>query len=116
MKASSVVLLFLSLLSACGRAPLGRGTADGSSGGTSATSGASGGCLEDRQCNGFEFCFGSGCSGPGGCIGLSSGACGGELKPVCGCDGRSYTNAGCAAAAGVRTAHDGVCAGADAGL
>jgi hypothetical protein len=73
-------------------------------------------CFEDRQCNGFEFCSGSGCSGPGGCLAFAVGDCGGELKPVCGCDGKSYTNAGCATAVGVRIAGDGACAGADAGL
>ena len=71
-------------------------------------------CLEDRQCGDYEFCFGAGCSGPGGCV--SPGSCGGELTPVCGCDGKSYTSAGCARAAPVRVAHDGVCGGADAGI
>jgi hypothetical protein len=72
-------------------------------------------CVDDSQCTTVEFCSGSGCSGPGGCLGFGSGDCGGELSPVCGCDGNSYTNAGCAVAVGVRIAHDGVCEGADAG-
>ncbi len=72
-------------------------------------------CVDDSQCTNVEFCSGSGCSGPGGCAGFSAAACGGELKPVCGCDGKSYTNAGCAVAARVRTAHDGICGGADSG-
>jgi hypothetical protein len=73
-------------------------------------------CVDDSQCTNVEFCSGSGCSGPGGCIGFAPGYCTGELKPVCGCDGKSYTNAGCAVAVGVRIAHDGACGGADAGL
>ncbi len=73
-------------------------------------------CVDDSQCTNIEFCSGSGCSGPGGCLAFSTADCGGELKPVCGCDGKSYTNASCAVAVGVRTAHDGVCAGADSGL
>ena len=70
-------------------------------------------CLEDRQCLGSQFCFGAGCSGEGGCV--SPGSCTGELTPVCGCDGKSYTSAGCARAAPTRVAHDGVCASPDAG-
>jgi hypothetical protein len=73
-------------------------------------------CVDDSQCTNVEFCSGPGCSGPGGCLAFSTGNCGGELSPVCGCDGRSYTNAGCADAVGVRVAHEGVCEAADAGL
>ena len=70
-------------------------------------------CLEDKQCGPFQFCSGPGCSGPGGCV--SPGSCGGELKAVCGCDGKSYTNAGCALAVAVRVAGAGVCSDIDAG-
>jgi hypothetical protein len=73
-------------------------------------------CVDDSQCTTVEFCSGVGCSGPGGCLAFSTGDCGGELSPVCGCDGKSYTNAGCADAVGIRIAYDGVCEGADSGI
>lgn len=68
-------------------------------------------CLTDAQClDGPEYCSGKGCTEPGGCVPVpGSGDCTGELAPVCGCDGKSYTNAKCAAAAGTRVAHDGSC-------
>jgi hypothetical protein len=40
---------------------------------------------------------------------MLGGSCGGELIPVCGCDGTSYTNTCWAAEAGQRIAHDGNC-------
>jgi hypothetical protein len=46
---------------------------------------------------------------------VSPGTCGGELAPVCGCDDKTYTSAGCAREVPVRVAHDGVCDDADAG-
>jgi hypothetical protein len=66
-------------------------------------------CLEDRQCSGYEFCQGSGCSGEGGCVRVGSSICGGVLAPVCGCDGKTYTNPQCSVAAAVRTSHEGSC-------
>lgn len=68
-------------------------------------------CLDDTQCiQGVEYCSGQGCTDPGGCADIpGSGSCTGELTPVCGCNGKSYANAGCAAAAGVRVAHAGQC-------
>jgi hypothetical protein len=66
-------------------------------------------CVEDRQCESYEFCSGQGCAGSGGCRSVSTGGCNGELTPVCGCNGKSFTSAGCAAAAAVRVAHDGMC-------
>jgi hypothetical protein len=66
-------------------------------------------CIDDTQCiQGVEYCKGPGCTEPGGCA-LISGSCTGELAPVCGCNGKSYTNEGCAAVAGTRVAHDGQC-------
>jgi hypothetical protein len=68
-------------------------------------------CTSDAQCADYEYCFGEGCSGPGGCKSLGSQEdCGVTLEPVCGCDGVSYTSAACAATRGVRVASEGECA------
>lgn len=68
-------------------------------------------CIDDTQCiQGVEYCKGEGCTEPGGCAGIpGSGSCTGELDPVCGCNGKTYTNEVCAATAGVRVAHAGQC-------
>lgn len=67
-------------------------------------------CASDRQCDPmFEFCQGPGCSGPGGCVSVG-GLCNGVLEPVCGCDGKTYTNESCTLAIPTRTAHAGACA------
>jgi hypothetical protein len=54
------------------------------------------------------FCNGPGCTGPGGCV-SPNGSCDGTLAPVCGCDGRTYTNACEARLSSVRVAHVGGC-------
>jgi hypothetical protein len=65
-------------------------------------------CLSNADCfTESEYCDGAGCDGPGGCKRL--GTCGAVLDPVCGCDGKSYVNAPCAASAGVRIASQGQC-------
>ncbi|MCA9596456.1 MAG: hypothetical protein KC776_24240 [Myxococcales bacterium] len=68
-------------------------------------------CLDDTQCfDGFEYCKKDGCDGPGGCVAApGTGSCTGELTPVCGCNGKSYTNAACAAVDGTNVAHAGQC-------
>jgi hypothetical protein len=69
-------------------------------------------CIDDSQCYaGAEYCYAEGCDDPGGCVGIpGTGDCTGELDPVCGCNGKSYVNAACAATDGVRVAHAGECA------
>jgi hypothetical protein len=67
-------------------------------------------CTADDQCGFFYYCLGDGCSGPGGCVPFGPQAdCGVTLEPVCGCDGKSYTSAPCAAYRGVRVASQGEC-------
>lgn len=68
-------------------------------------------CIDDTQCfQGVEYCYGDTCDAPGGCVNIpGSGSCTGELDPVCGCNGKSYVNAKCAAADGARVAHAGQC-------
>lgn len=67
-------------------------------------------CTADDQCPFFYYCQGDGCSGPGGCVPFGPQAdCGVTLEPVCGCDGKSYTSAPCAAYRGVRVASQGEC-------
>lgn len=67
-------------------------------------------CGKDTHCRLGEYCAGTGCGGPGGCKPRGSQAnCGGQLDPVCGCDGISYQNACWADAAAVRVATKGAC-------
>jgi len=68
-------------------------------------------CREDADCLGFgygAFCFALDCEGPGGCAYPPS-SCGGELAPVCGCDGAAYTNACWARQESTRLSHEGTC-------
>lgn len=67
-------------------------------------------CTSNDQCESYEYCLGDGCSGPGGCVPLGPQEdCGVTLEPVCGCDGKTYTSAPCAAFRGVRVAAQGEC-------
>jgi hypothetical protein len=67
-------------------------------------------CTADDQCYpDYEFCFGEGCEGPGGCAPRQNEECGVRLEPVCGCDGVTYTSAECAVTGGTRVASDGEC-------
>ncbi len=67
-------------------------------------------CIDDSQCiPGAEYCKGDGCDAPGGCAAIPGSTCSGQLDPVCGCNGKSYVNADCAAAEATRVAHKGEC-------
>ena len=74
-------------------------------------------CQADRDCWVFDapghagegfYCDGPGCTGIGGCRQLGR-RCGGELSPVCGCNGVTYANPCGAQEAGVRVAAVGEC-------
>jgi hypothetical protein len=66
-------------------------------------------CTSNRDCAAGTFCAASTCGGPGTCSPRPD-ACITLYQPVCGCDGRTYSNACSAASAGVRVASDGECA------
>jgi hypothetical protein len=66
-------------------------------------------CLDDAQCLYYQYCKSDSCGAPGGCVQRAS-ECAPELEPVCGCDGKDYVNATCAASVGANIAHSGTCA------
>lgn len=68
-------------------------------------------CVRNEQClNGGRYCAGVGCGSIGVCvISPPRSDCDGTLEPVCGCDGRTYSNRCWAAAGGARVASPGAC-------
>jgi hypothetical protein len=82
--------------------------------------GSYGPCADDVDCARMDgsywqsgaspstFCGGPGCGPGGGCFPIPD-SCDGTLEPVCGCDGRTYTNACEATRAAVRVATAGEC-------
>ncbi|MHB8873004.1 MAG: Kazal-type serine protease inhibitor family protein [Myxococcaceae bacterium] len=76
-------------------------------------------CVGNQDCTpagsgggsgGSGFCQGDGCGTPGICR-TPSGGCDGVLTPVCGCDGKTYTNACWAGAASTRVRSSSSCDG-----
>jgi Kazal-type serine protease inhibitor domain len=68
-------------------------------------------CVRNDQClSGRRYCAGQGCGTIGVCVSRPPGAdCDGTLDPVCGCDGRTYSNRCWASSGGARIAHAGSC-------
>jgi len=67
-------------------------------------------CKETADCPdpSAQRCKQDGCGAEGVCV-ARPGACTKELRPVCGCDGKTYDNACLAAMHGVTVTHDGAC-------
>ncbi|MEP7009384.1 MAG: hypothetical protein ABJC13_03600 [Acidobacteriota bacterium] len=74
------------------------------------------GCAANDQCGADEFCarlYGE-CAKPGACETRPKDCAEhghSYVKPMCGCDGKTYDNACLAGAAGTSVDHDGPCAG-----
>lgn len=68
------------------------------------------GCVSNIECLSGEYCQhpDGACGLPGKCE-RKPDFCFSLWDPVCGCDGRTYTNSGCAAKSGVSIASPGVC-------
>ncbi len=76
------------------------------------TCGGSGGCTEGKgECKAGSYCgvAKGNCGTKGICIPMPPPPCPNEVSLVCGCDGKTYSNAGCAAEAGVVVNKDGPC-------
>ncbi|MBL49667.1 MAG: hypothetical protein CMP28_12035 [Roseibacillus sp.] len=66
-------------------------------------------CNTNADCDAADYCFSEdGCNRQGVCQPRPQ-FCTREFRPVCGCDGRTYSNACAAARAGVNVASEGEC-------
>ncbi len=79
-----------------------------SSGACTGFDAGTGGCRSNADCPTPSYCAGDGCGTSGTCMERPS-VCGGIYSPVCGCDGRTYSNACFAQAVGVRVGSRGEC-------
>ncbi|MBI5532510.1 MAG: hypothetical protein HY898_07335 [Deltaproteobacteria bacterium] len=70
-------------------------------------------CVHDDDCPlPDDFCMGATCGAPGGCKRPPTPSqCTGQWDPVCGCDGKTYTNEVCAWASRIAVDHKGQCDG-----
>ena len=72
------------------------------------TTDAGAACVSNTECPIGNFCSGVTCGGGGSCL-VRPASCGRNFNPVCGCDGRTYSNACEAAQSGVRVSAQDSC-------
>jgi hypothetical protein len=105
---------FLRALGAAALAALLAASLAGSAAGADAPAGKRCGAIQGGLCDAGDYCLkATGACSRLGALGVCThkpDVCMQVLKPVCGCDGHTYSNSACAAVAGVSVLHDGECA------